>query len=100
TAPRQAERAGGPRLRDARDAGVPAPVARLRRGAQGRREAGTAPRGRRLQPLRDARDAREPLRSARPRGAGADEARRGVTRERISAACAALGVLLLVAAGA
>ena len=77
----QAERAASPRraahaahsgLRHLRDAGVPAPVARFRRRGEGRRQAGRADRRRRLQSLRIARDARQPLWSDRARHARAD----------------------------
>ncbi len=44
-------------------------TARFRRRREGRRQAGRAPRRRGLQPLRDAGDAGESLRPARPRGA-------------------------------
>src|SRR5262249_27137360 len=61
-------------------AGIPAPDPRLLRGSEGRRQTGRAHRRRGLQPLRDAGDVGQSLRRARPRGAGADAARRrGVT---------------------
>ena len=56
---RPAPRARGHRLRHARDARVPAAVPRVRRRGEGRRQAGRADSRRRLQPLRDAGDARK-----------------------------------------
>ena len=58
--------------RHLRDAGIPAPVARLRRCGEGGRQAGRADRRRRLQSFRIARDARQPLWSDRARHARAD----------------------------
>ena len=63
------------RHRHLRDAGVPAPVARLRRGGEGRRQAGRTDRRRGLQPLRIARDARQSLWSDRARHARTDATR-------------------------
>src|SRR5262249_30196498 len=61
------------RLRHARDARIPAPVARLCGRGEGSGQARPAARRRRLQPLRDSRDAGQPLRPPGTRGPGADE---------------------------
>ena len=61
------------RARHVRDAGVPAPGARLRRRREGRRQAGHAAGRRGLQPFRDGRDDRQSAEPPGQRGAGADE---------------------------
>ena len=58
---RPAQLPGDRRLRHLRDAGVPAPEPRVRRGGEGGRQAGHATGGRGLQPLRDRRDDRQSL---------------------------------------
>src|SRR5438876_1148538 len=75
--PRRHPRAGRAALRLARDARVPAPVARFRRCPDPRGKGGRDHPRRGLQPLRDRRDPRQSLRPARPRAARADEARFG-----------------------
>ena len=62
------------RLRHLRDAGIPAAEPRVCRRREGRRQAGHAAGGRRLQPFRDDRDDRQSAERDRQRGAGADEA--------------------------
>jgi len=71
---RHASRPGHRLSRHARVAGVPAPGARLRCRADGGRQAGPAPGRRRVQPLRDDRNARHSRRPPGPRDARADEA--------------------------
>ena len=77
---RQAQHAAHSDLRHLRDAGIPAPVARLRRRGESRRQAGRATGRRRLQSFRNAGDAGEPVRAARPRGADADEIDAGLNQ--------------------
>src|SRR5262249_35220717 len=71
---RQARDAADPRPRHLRDPGIPAPDPRLLHGGEGGGQTGRVRRRRGLQPFRDAGDAGQSLRSARPRGAGADAA--------------------------
>ena len=68
----KSQHAAGAGLRHLRDAGVPAPDPRLRRGGEGRGQACRTAGRRGLQPLRTARDARQSLRPHRPGDAEAD----------------------------
>src|SRR5262249_21109463 len=73
-----AQHAADPELRQLRDAGVPAPDGRLRPRRPGGRQAGRAARRRGVQPLRDPRDAGQPVRAVGPGGANANGARAAV----------------------
>ena len=81
TASRQAACAAHSQLWHLRDAGIPAPVTRLRRGGEGCRQAGRASSRRGLQSFRDVGDAGQPLWPARSRRAGANATHARIKKE-------------------